>query len=210
MTMTQAIRKRATEDVLKKLAGLGYSVDEAGRRALEGRVDAAIKRHVEAREVDIRKSESGGPKMETPIEKGARAEGYGAALNDAIAGYAKAHNCSRARAMEAVLAHPATSEYVRLDKALAAAQREVVGLRKLEGTAPHNAPINTSKPAPTPLVVRPSEQPVVRSSDDVLRELADEQMQKNPAMSRSRAVSMAALDPRFSEAHRNEKMRKGL
>ena len=117
------------------------------------RAGRTAKRHVE--EVTIRKREE--VQVETPVEKVERARGHAVALENAIAAYAKANGCSRSIAMEAVLAHPTTSEYVRLDKQFAAAQREAIGLQKLEGSAGTNHPINRSKPARTPTAVRPSE-----------------------------------------------------
>jgi hypothetical protein len=172
-------------------------------------------------EVDIRKREES--KMESMVEKIERAQGHAAALNDSVTAYAEMHKCSRAIAMEKVLAHPSTSQYHRLDKALMAAQREAAALHKLEGVAPGNHPINRSTPARTPPTVKPSESgpapedsaptadsDLSRTAAEVLGMIADAQMRANPAMTRARATSMAALDPRFSAAHRDEKMRKGL
>jgi hypothetical protein len=225
MTMTQTIRKQATDEVLRKLAGLGYSVDAAGRRALEGRVDAAIKRHAEAQEVTIRKREESESQMETPIQKAERAHDHAAALAESITAYARIHGCSRAIALEKVLASPQVSEYVRLDRAFESAQREAAAdreMRKLEGTAPDNHPINRSKPARTPVPVRPTEAGAVSrddapaatrpegvmTADEVLQRLAELQQRRNPAMSRAQAVSAAAISAEFTAAHRAEKVRK--
>jgi hypothetical protein len=196
-------------------SGALSKADVAAARAM--RAGRTAKRH---EEVTIRKREE--VQVETPIQKIERAQAHAAALNDAITAYAKAHSCSRERAMEAVLAHPSTSEYVRLDKALAAAEREAAALQKLEGTAGTNHPINRSKPARTPTPVRPSESGRVAPHDapaatndemtaeEALERLADLQQTRNPAMSRGHAVSLAALSPEFSAAHRAEKLRKGL
>lgn len=193
-----------------------WKADITAARAM--RAGRTAKRHVE--EVTIRKREE--VQVETPVEKVERARGHAVALENAIAAYAKANGCSRSIAMEAVLAHPTTSEYVRLDKQFAAAQREAIGLQKLEGSAGTNHPINRSKPARTPTAVRPSESGRVSSdaaptatndemtAEEVLERLADLQQARNPAMARGHAVSLAALSPEFSIAHRREKSRKGF
>jgi hypothetical protein len=215
MTVTE-IRKQASEAVLRKLIAKGYGIDAAGRRAIEARVEAAVKRHVEA--VDVRKREA---EVDPTVGKIERAQGYAAALNDAIQAYAKAHNCSLARAADAVVLHPATSEYVRLDKQVAASQREAVmdrELRKLEGSAPS---MHRTRPARRPPVAEPSEAGSVSrddaqaadpdlamTADEVLERLADVQQQRNPAMSRGRAVELASFLPEFTAAHRAEKLRK--
>jgi hypothetical protein len=180
--------------------------------------------HTAKRFETIRKSndERHEVQVETPIQKIERAQRHAAALEDAIAAYAKANGCSRARAMDAVLAHPTTSEYHRLDKALMAAEREAAALSKLEGTA-DISPVNRTKPAKTPPVVKPSEAGPVwddapaatrpsgaMTADEVLQRLADLQQTKAPGMSRARAVMVAANSQEFARAHKLEKMAKGL
>jgi hypothetical protein len=205
--------EKAFEALVK--SGAISQTDIAAARALRGRT---AKRH---EEVTIRKSndERHQAQVETVVQKVERAQRHAAALNDAITAYAKANGCARSIAMEAVLAHPTTSEYHRLDKALMAAERE---LAKLEGTADGNHPINRSKPARTPVPVRPSEAGRVpagaaptatndeMTAEEVLERLADIQQTKNPAMSRGKAISMAALSPEFTQAFRREKLAKGF
>jgi hypothetical protein len=134
-------------------------------------------------------------------------------LRDTIDAYAAKHGVSKSVAADIVLLSPSVSEYVRLDKGLAAAERE---MRKLGGTADSNHPVNRTRPAKTPTVVRPSESGRVSPHDapaatndemtaeEVLERLADLQQARNPAMSRGHAVSLAALSPEFSAAHRRE------
>jgi hypothetical protein len=209
---------RAFDAVVK--SGAISQADIAAARAL--RTGRTAKRH---EQVTIRKSsvEREEVQMESVAQKIERAQDYAVVLRDAVAAYAKAHGCTRAIAMEAVLAHPATSEYVRLDKELEAAKREAAALRKLEGTAPNNHPINTSTPAKTPLVVRPSESGRVSSNDaptadpdlaesaaEVLEMIVNAQLRANPTLSRAKATVIAGNDPRFTQAHRAEKLKKGL
>jgi hypothetical protein len=216
MTTMEAIRKQATEVVLRKLVERGHRLSAAERRTLDAHVAAAVARHVEKHHEEAR------ARPETLVEKVERARGYAAALNDAVTAYSEMHKCSRATAVEMVLAHPSTTMYHRLDRDLRDAQREVTALHKLEGTA-NIAPINRSTPARTPPTVKPSESGAVsqddapaadpdisRTSAEVLEMIANAQLRANPTMTRARATSMAALDPRFSAAHRDEKMRKGL
>jgi hypothetical protein len=48
------------------------------------------------------------------------------------------------------------------------------------------------------------------TADEVLQRLADVQMQRNPAMSRGEAITLAANSEEFTRAHRAEKLQKGL
>jgi hypothetical protein len=222
MTMAE-VRKQAADEVLRKLIAQGCGVDAAGRRAIERRVEAAVerataKRHVDD-VVDIRKR----IEMESPVAKIDRSHRVGATLRETIAAYAAKHGVSKSVAADMVLLSPVTSEYVRLDKQMREVERGI-RLDKLEGTVVNTNPASRQTPSSAPPVMRPSEAGPVSGSDapaatrsdeamtadDVLQRLADVQQHKNPAMSRARAVSVAANDPAFTEAHRHEKMRKGL
>jgi hypothetical protein len=208
MTTMEAIRKQATEEVLTKLVEGGHRLSAAERRTLDAHVAAAVVRHVEKHQEEAR------ARPETLIEKIQRAQDYAAALEDAIVAYAKAHNCSRARAVDAVIFHPTTSEYHRLDKALAAAQREAIADREMSKA--ERKP-KSDFPSMSPEQMRtslnsgsPGDDNIVESADAVLQRLADVQQQKNPAMTWAQAVTVAANSREFGEAHRAEKVRKGL
>jgi hypothetical protein len=191
-------------------------------RATAMRAGRAAKRHDAGGPVDIRKS-SAEPKevqVETPMQKIERAQGYAMVLADSIAAYAKMHNCSRAVAMEKVLASPQVSEYHRLDRDLRDAERE---LQKLQGrtTLPR---VDVSRPAKTPTPVKPTESGRVspdvapaatrpdgsKTADEILQQLADLQQHKNPAMARAQAIMLAANSKEFSAAHQRDKVAKGL
>jgi hypothetical protein len=111
------VRKQATDTILRKLMAKGYSLDATARRALEAHVTATIKRHAETQE-------AARPKPETPIEKIARSERVQVDLARAIADYAAEHKVSKSFAADKVLMSPSVSEYHRLDRAVATAQRE--------------------------------------------------------------------------------------
>jgi hypothetical protein len=88
------------------------------------------KRHAE---VDIKKSE--GLKMESMVEKIERTTRAAAILKGAIDAYQREHGCSQSAAADAVLLSPSVSEYHRLDKALAAEQRDAIMDREVRKAA---------------------------------------------------------------------------
>jgi hypothetical protein len=156
------------------------------------RAGRVVKKHRVGEEVDIRKR--GEVEVESPVEKIARSERYGAALTDAIEGYMKAHpGCSRSAAADAVILHPATSKYVRLEKQMREVERDI-RMDKLQGSWTNTNEASRQSPAMAPLVVRPS--------DDVQTHEAAELLQQ------INSGEIPFTDPRVTALVRAEKARK--
>jgi hypothetical protein len=205
MTTLTEIRKQATEVVLRKLVERGYGVNAAERRVLDAHIAAAVVRHVE------KAQEAPRARHETLVEKIARAQDYGTVLTESIAAYAAAHNVSKSVAVERVLMSPQVSEYHRLDKALAAAQREAVmhaALGKL-GARPR-FPTKGPHEQQEELNASPGDENVIADVNDLIQRIAANQLRAHPAMTRAHAIERAMHHPDVVSAHVAEKRRKGL
>jgi hypothetical protein len=187
--------------------------------AKSGAVPAADIRAAKAlragRYEDIRKS---GPKeakmqFETPVEKLARSQRVQKSLAQAIDDYARGHRVSKAHAADKVLLSATTSEYVRLDKALASEQRQAVVDRDYIDKAAAAAPwggMNRTGSYSAPDDKRRPTLPgaTVKSSDEILNELADKAMARDPSLSRAQAINAASMSPSFTAALNDERAAK--
>jgi hypothetical protein len=106
----------------------------------------------------------------------------------------KAHpGCSRSAAADAVILHPATSKYVRLEKQMREVERDI-RMDKLQGSWTNTNEASRQSPAMAPLVVRPS--------DDVQTHEAAELLQQ------INSGEIPFTDPRVTALVRAEKARK--